>query len=263
MITVNIYDSKINVLQSIEIGFADTVNIIADMILLSGLNTPYTDKEKFLTNIQNKLHVYREIFRNSEKPLDDICNIIHAGYPGIWCCENINGEFSLLFDDDLKYDILLHEMKKLSELVHSQAAAYTYILASVLFLIYLERYGEKTEKKALTDLLLGNISTKLNEKLKLIHNKENAAMYGYYKNNRKVFKENVAQIHSLSEEEQKEINLDEFWTKKNMFDMDLYHNLFSQFPYYSLAKDMSVDSHLLESHLPQEELNNNEPMMLN
>lgn len=263
MITVNIYDSKIQVYQSIEIGFADTINIISDMMLLSGLHTPYTNKQQFEINIRNKFHIFREIFRNSEKPMEDICSIIQAGYPGIWCCENIGGEFSLIFDDEQKYDILLHDMKKLGDLVPYQAAAYTYILASVLFMIYIERYGEQNEKKALIDLIIGNVSTRLADKLNLIKNKENAAMYKNYVSNMKSFKEYVAQVHSLSEEEQNAINLNGFWAEKDIFNAELYHDLFSQFPYYSLVKDLSVDSNFLESHLPQEELNNNEPMTLN
>lgn len=263
MLTVNIYDSKIQVYQSIELGFADTINIISDMILLSGLHTPYTNKQQFLINIKNKLHIYKEIFRNSEKPLEDICSIIQAGYPGIWCCENISGEFSLIFDDDHKYDILLCNMKKLGDLVPYQAAAYTYILASVLFKVYIERYGEQDEKKSLIDLMIGNVSTRLSDKLNLINNKENAAMYKNYASNMESFKEYVSQVHALSEEEQKTINLNGFWSEKDFFNADLYHNLFSKFPYYSLVKDLSVDSNILESHSPQEELNNNEPMVLN
>lgn len=263
MITVNIHDSKISVHQSIEIGFADTVNIIADMLVMSGFYTPYTNKQQFLTNIKNKLHIYKEIFRNSEKPLDDICNIIQTGYPGIWCCDNFNGEFSIIFDDNQKYDILLCNMKKLEDLVPNKAAAYTYIFASVLLALYLEIYGEDNEKKSLTDLILSNVCTCLQEKIKLIKNKENEAMYENYTNNKKRFKEYVEDVRSLPEEEQRQINLEGFWVQKDIFDLDLYHNVFSQFPYYSLVKDMSVDSRLLESHFPQEEPNSQEPTLLN
>lgn len=247
IIQVDIQSDKITLTGNTVLGLQNTASMVSDMIFLSALNTPYTNKKRLKINLDNKLLYFTEIMRCSTHPIEDFCRLLSEGAPGIWMCEDYTGLISIIFDDkEGTYDII-YPQENNGTLTPHQIACYTYLLAATLFTTYIDNIAVNKGKKNLIDYLLGIVFEYVKKHFASMGPNGNQDIFNAFLNNKNFFRKIINEISQLPQEEQDSINLEGFWDAPDMLNRDFYHNIFSPLPYESLLKDRTLDSSFFEN----------------